>query len=335
MLNAGLVGFGYWGPNIARNVNACGQFNLLAISDTDSSRQNVAGRAYPGATICGDANDIFSDPRIDAVFIATPVRSHFELGMAALKAGKHVLLAKPMTETAAQSESLINEAAKRNLILCVDHTFLFSGAVRKLKEIVSTGELGDIYYYDSVRINLGLFQPDVNAIWDLAVHDLSILNYVLPERPIAVSATGISHVQGNPENMAFLTLFFEGNTVAHINVNWLAPVKVRHTLIGGAKKMIVYNDLEPTEKVKVYDTGVTVGDDKDQIRKVVQDYRTGDMWAPQIDRTEPLNVEMIEFAEAIKNGQSTVADGSEGLSVVRTLEAATKSMHERGTAVPI
>ena len=248
---------------------------------------------------------------------------------------KHVFIEKPLTQTAAQAERLIEEADKYDLILHVDHTFVYTGAVRKIRALVSDGEVGELYYYDSVRVSLGLFRPDVNVIWDLAVHDLSIMDYVFPLSPIAVSATGVSHVPGEPANIAYLTLFFENNAIAHLHVNWLAPVKVRRTLIGGSKKMIIYDDVEPSEKVKVYDKGITVNGSKESMYDVMIGYRTGDMWAPKIEVTEALLAEAQHFIRCITRGERSITDGRAGLRVVRILEAATQSMNTRGRPVEL
>ena len=280
-----------------------------------------------------------SDPRVDAIAIATPVSSHFDLALKALLAGKHVFVEKPMASTAEEAQRLVDEAARRRLVLAVDHTFVHTGAVRKMRELVESG-LGEMYYYDSVRVNLGLFQHDVSVIWDLAVHDLSIMDYVLREKPVAVSATGISHVAGEPENIAYLNLFFESNLIAHIHVNWLAPVKIRRTLVGGSSKMIVYDDLEPSEKIKVYDKGITLNGNPqrngEKVYQMLVGYRTGDMWAPQLDMTEALGVELREFVDCIEakcNAPSPT--GTPDLSVVRILEAATQSLAERGRLIEL
>jgi predicted dehydrogenase len=256
--------------------------------------------------------------------------------MQALRAGKHVLVEKPLASTAEQASRLVDEATRRNLVLSVDHTFVYTGAVRKIKELVTNG-MGDLYYYDSVRVNLGLFQHDVNVIWDLAVHDLAIMDHVLPVTPVAVSATGMSHIEGEPENIAFLTLFYPNRLIAHLHVNWLAPVKVRRTLIGGSRKMIVYDDLEPSEKIKVYDKGVTVNGASGNGTKyrMLIDYRTGDMHAPQIDITEALKTEAKHFVSCIESSQPTMTDGEAGLRVVRILEAATLSIAQRGRVVEL
>jgi predicted dehydrogenase len=298
---------------------------------------------YPAVEVTGSFDDVLNDPRIDVVAIATPVSSHYDLALKALKAGKNVFIEKPMTATAEQAQRLLDEADRRGLVIGVDHTFVYTGAVRKIKELVSSDGLGDIYYYDSVRVNLGLFQHDVNVIWDLAVHDLSILDYVIPQQPVAVSATGISHVPGEPENIAYMTLFFADNLIAHLHVNWLAPVKVRRTLIGGSRKMIVYDDIEPSEKIKVYDKGITVngkngggnGAGGDKIYQMLVGYRTGDMWAPQLEMTEALSLELRQFVKCVEEKKTPLTDGQAGLRVVRILEAATQSLAERGRVVEL
>jgi predicted dehydrogenase len=298
-------------------------------------RLALAQSRYPAIETTTDYAELLADTRIDAIAIATPVSTHFDLAMQSLQAGKHVLLEKPLTRTFEQAIQLVEEAERRNLTLMVDHTFIYTGAVRKIKELVSSDGLGDIYYYDSVRVNLGLFQHDVNVIWDLAVHDLSIMDYILPSQPCAVSATGMSHVPEQPENIAYLTLFFDDCLIAHIHVNWLAPVKLRSTLIGGSRKMIVYDDLEPSEKIKVYDKGITVASDAESIYKMLIGYRTGDMWAPQTDRTEALRAEALHFIECIEHGKLPLTDGKAGLRVVRIMEAATQSMVQQGQPIEL
>ena len=307
----------------------------MSICDLSSGSRDAAARRYPGVAVTGDPRDLFRDPRLDAVAIATPVRSHHELALAALRSGKHVLLEKPMTETSGQAEQLIAEAAKRNLVLLVDHTFIYTPAISKIRDIVASGDLGTVYYYDSIRVNLGLFQHDVNVIWDLAVHDLSILSYVLDETPVEVAANGACHVPGAPENMAYIGLTFPGGAIAHINVNWLAPVKVRQTLIGGSRRMLVYDELSPSEKVKIYDKGITVSDDPDQIYQMKVGYRSGDMYAPQLPVKEALRVEAEHFLSCIENGVEPLTGGLMGLNVVRLLEMATLSMRQRGRPVEL
>jgi predicted dehydrogenase len=334
-IGVGVIGYGYWGPNLVRNFLEVQDASVVAVSDQRPERLGIAARRYPGIKTASHLRDLLHDPAVDAVVIATPVDSHYELASAALRAGKHVLVEKPLTENSDQAKRLIDEAARRQLVLMVDHTFVYTTAVRKIRELVAQRMLGEIYYYDSVRVNLGLFKHDVNVIWDLAVHDLSILDYVLEESPVAVSANGSCHLQGNPENLAHLTLFFASSTVAHINVNWLAPVKVRKTLIGGSAKMILFDDLEPSEKVKVYDKGVTVNGDPDSIYQMMIGYRVGDMWAPQLATKEALLAEAEHFVDCIGTGRTPITDGMAGLRVVEMLEAATRSMTLRGHPIDL
>jgi predicted dehydrogenase len=261
--------------------------------------------------------------------------THFDLAMRALRAGKHVLLEKPMTASSAEAVILIDLAEKMNRVLMVDHTFVYTGAVRKIRELIQSGRLGDLYYYDSARVNLGLFQHDVDVIWDLAVHDLAIMDYVLDQQPCAIAATGMSHVPGGPENIAYITAFFNDTLIAHLNVNWLSPVKIRRTLLGGRKQMIVYDDMEPSEKVKVYDKGITVTNNAESRYQRMIGYRTGDMYSPQLETTEALSTEARHFAECIQEGKRPITDGYAGLRVVRMLEAATQSMKARGALVNV
>jgi predicted dehydrogenase len=285
--------------------------------------------------VTNDFRQVLTNPNIHAVAIATPVSTHYELALQALQAGKHVFVEKPITEHVEQAQHLIDEAHKRNLVLHVDHTFVYTGAVRKMRELVDAGEIGEVYYYDSVRVNLGLFQSDVNVMWDLAVHDLSIMDYVLRSKVLAVSASGESHVPGKPANIAYLTVFFENNCIAHLHVNWLSPVKLRRTLLGGCRKMIVYDDLEPSEKVKVYDKGITLHPGESDIYQQRVAYRSGDMWAPQLDIREALQVEVEQFVSCLCDGEASPSDGEAGLRVLRILEAATCSLNERGRPVTL
>jgi predicted dehydrogenase len=296
-------------------------------------RLALVQRRYPGVETTTDYRDVLSNPQVDAVAISTPVSTHFPLALEALQAGKHVLVEKPITTSSQQAMRLIDEAERRKLVLMVDHTFVYTGAVRKIRELIDKGSVGDILYYDSTRINLGLFQYDVDVIWDLAVHDLSIMEYLLPESPVAVSATGLGHVHGAAENVAYVTAFYNSPLIAHLNVNWLSPVKIRRTLIGGSKKMIVYDDIENSEKVRVYDKGITVKNGPESLYKLMVSYRSGDMYAPQIDVTEALRIEAQHFADCIEKGTKPITDGHSGLRVVTALEAATRSMKDRGKAV--
>lgn len=335
MINIGVIGYGYWGPNLVRNFAEIPGATVKKVCDFKPELLAKVQARYPTIEVTTHCQDLFTDPKIDAVVIATPVSTHFDLALAALQAGKHVLVEKPMTTTSEQAMRLIEEAEKRRLVLMVDHTFVYTGAVRKMHDLIATKTLGDIYYYDSVRVNLGLFQHDVNVIWDLAVHDLSIMNYLLPSQPYAVSATGISHVPRGPENIAYLTLLFENNLIAHINVNWLAPVKVRRTLIGGSQRMIVYDDLEPSEKLKMYDKGITLNGNSESLYQMLIGYRTGDMWSPKLDMTEALRTEGLHFIHCIEKGDRPITDGNVGLQVVKILEAATESMKKQGRLIEL
>lgn len=335
MINVAVVGYGYWGPNLLRNFADCPRTSITAVSDFREHRLQAAARRYPAIVTSTDAKKVITDDGIDAVAIATPVESHFELALEAIRAGKHVLVEKPMTQTADQARQLVQEAEKSGTVLMVDHTFVYTGAVQKIRELVDSGELGDIYYYDSSRINLGLFQHDVDVVWDLAVHDFAILDYIFDEKPAAVAAHGISHVQGRPENLAYVTVFFDSGAVAHFNVNWLAPVKLRRTLIGGSNKMIVYDDLEPDEKIKIYDKGITTSEDPGEIYRMRIGYRVGDVLSPQLDRTEALKREVDHFVDCIENNTPVNTGGDMGLRVVEMLEAATISMRERGRPVDL
>lgn len=325
----GVIGYGYWGPNLVRNFVETPGANVIYVSDLRSDRLKEVQKRYPHIQTTTNYNDVIRDPSIDAIAIATPVSSHFNLALEALKASKHVLVEKPLAENSIQSQQLIDMAEKRGLVLMVDHTFIYTSAVQKIREIIAAGNLGDLLYYDSVRINLGFFQHDINVLWDLAVHDLSIMNYILPNRPIAVSATATSHLPGKPENIAYLTLFFDNHMIGHVHANWLAPVKIRRTLIGGSHKMIIYDDIEPSEKVKVYDRGITLNENQGIYQALVS-YRTGDLWAPQLDMTEALKTEALHFVKCIQSGTSPLTDGQSGLEVVKILEAASRSLQERG-----
>ena len=333
MITIGIIGYGYWGPNLVRAFAELPNAKVGGVSDLDTRRLALVTRRFPGVHTTTDYQSLLRDPDIDAVAIATPVSSHFELAMAALKAGKHLWLTKPMTETSLQARKLVDEAEKRKLTFIIDHTFIYTGAVRKMAEIVASGDLGKIYYYDSIRVNLGLFQRDVSVISDLAAHDFSILDFLLKEHPVAVSAGGINHFPGTPENLAYITLFYDSGVIAHANVSWLAPIKVRQILLGGSKKMITYNDLEPSEKIKVYDKGVSFTDDPRQIQEMRVGYRTGDMWSPKLDGTEALLTEGLHFVDCIEKGTAPQTDGRSGLRVVELIEAATSSMRARGETI--
>jgi predicted dehydrogenase len=332
-IGVGVVGYGYWGPNLVRNFSYNQSTRVLGVSDLDPAKLELSQRHYPDVMTTSDFQDLLRNPKIDVIVIATPVHTHYNLALAALKAGKHVFVEKPLAPTSEQVRRLIDEADRRNLTLMVDHTFVYTPAVRKIRELVHEGALGEIYYYDSIRSSLGLFQSDVNVIWDLAVHDLSIIQHILDDEPVAVSATGSSHVVGSPENMAHITLFFNDSCVAHVSVNWLSPIKVRQTFIGGSRKMIVYDDVEPTEKIKVYDKGITVNGSSEKAHQLRIGYRAGDMWAPHISAKEALQTEVEHFVDCLRNGKTPISSGASGLRVVEILEAASRSIAEQGRPV--
>ncbi len=333
MLRVGVIGYGYWGPNIVRNFHSLQNCKLVAVCDKNPKALRRLQGSTLGVEATLDARDIYASNDIDAVAVVTPVSTHYELARKALENGKHVFVEKPFTATSAEAEELIELAEARNLRIMVDHTFLFTGAVRKMKELIDQQALGSLYYYDSVRVNLGLFQHDVNVIWDLAPHDLSIMDHLIKERPEAVVATGESHFNGL-EDVAYITIYFPNNIIAHINVNWLSPLKVRTTLIGGEKRMVVWNDLEADEKVKVYDKGVSIGTEEG-VYDLLVSYRSGDMWAPKVEQIEALRKEAEYFVDCVLNDKAPVNDGAAGLRVVRLLEAANFSLKKRGQLVQL
>ena len=332
-VRVGVVGYGYWGPNIVRNFSGLDRCDLVAVCDKNAKALKRAQKTYPAVHLTTDFTEVLESPDIDAVAIVTPVWTHFELAKAALKNGKHVFVEKPFTSNSAQAEQLIELAARKNLRIMVDHTFLFSGSVRKMRELVDKGTLGPLYYFDSTRVNLGLFQHDVSVVWDLAPHDLSIMDYIIDESPEAVVATGGNHLN-DLADMAFITVYFPGKITAHINVNWLSPVKVRTTLIGGRDKMMVWNDLEPDEKIKVYDKGVDISNGQG-VYDLLVSYRSGDVWAPKVDATEALKLELGYFLDCVLDNQRPSNDGEAGLRVVRLLEAAEQSLKARGRIVTL
>jgi predicted dehydrogenase len=326
MVNIGVIGYGYWGPNIVRNFNATADAKVLAVCDQNQKSLQRVLKFYPDTRLYTSADELISSPDIDAISVVTPVSTHYALAKKALENGKHVFIEKPFTATVAQGEELVELAEKKGLTVMIDHTFLFTGAVRKMKELIGQNVLGEIYYYDSTRINLGLFQHDVNVIWDLAPHDFSIMNYLINEKPAAVVACGQSHIN-KFENVAYITVYFESSMIAHFNVNWLSPVKVRNTLIGGEKKMLVWDDVDPDMKIKVYDKGVDVKN-REGIYDLLVSYRSSDMWAPKCDQTEALNLECNYFIECVKEKKIPINDGHAGLQVVRLLEACDVSLRK-------
>ena len=333
MLNIGVIGYGYWGPNLVRNISSIDRASLVSVCDLNPDSLKKVSRIYPDIEVTTDCNQIISSPKIDAIAIATPVFTHYELARKALENGKHVFVEKPFTSSVAQAEELIELADRKNLTIMVDHTFLFTGAVQKIKELINEDVLGNLYYFDSTRVNLGLFQHDINVIWDLAPHDFSIMDYVVKEKPTAVAATGVSHFN-EKENIAYVTVFFPNKMLGHFNVNWMSPVKVRNTLIGGDKKMLVWNDLESDEKIKIYDKGVDVTT-PESIYDLLISYRSGDVWAPKINQTEALKVEAEYFVDCVENNKTPFNDGMAGLRVVKILEATSKSLKSRGETIPL
>jgi predicted dehydrogenase len=331
MLNIGVIGYGYWGPNLVRNISSIDKASLVSVCDLNPDSLKRVSRLYPDIEVTTDCNQVILSPKTDAVAIATPVFTHYELARKALENGKHVFVEKPFTSSVAQAEELIELADRKNLTIMVDHTFLFTGAVQKIKELINEDVLGNLYYFDSTRVNLGLFQHDINVIWDLAPHDFSIMDYVVKEKPTAVAATGVSHFNGK-ENIAYVTVFFPNKMLGHFNVNWMSPVKVRNTLIGGDKKMLVWNDLESDEKIKIYDKGVDVTT-PESIYDLLISYRSGDVWAPKINQTEALKVEAEYFVDCVENNKTPFNDGMAGLRVVKILEATSKSLKSRGETI--
>ena len=331
MIRFGVIGYGYWGPNIVRNLRGLDSAKVVAVCDKNPASLQRAKQAYPDLTVTTDCQELLSSTDIDAIAVITPVWTHFELAKAALLNGKHVFVEKPFTSSSAQAEELIELALKKNLQIMVDHTFLFTGAVKKIHQLIDDSTLGKLYYYDSTRVNLGLFQHDVDVLWDLAPHDLAIVDYLIGQPPEAIVATGSAHVNGLTD-VAYLTAYFPDNVIAHINVNWLSPVKVRTTLIGGEKRMLVWNDLEVDEKIKVYDRGVQMNS-REGVYDLLVSYRSGDMWAPKIENVEALKAELAYFAGCIQNQQTPFNDGMAGLRVVRMLEAAQESLKRKGEVI--
>ncbi len=332
MVGVGVIGYGYWGPNVARNLASLDGCDLRVICDADPLALDKITRLYPGCRTTTDCDEVFAAPDVDAVAICTPVHTHFPLARAALEAGLHVLVEKPLTNSLDSARALTELARKRNRVLQVDHTFVYSGAVQTIRSMIDAGELGDLLYVDSVRINLGLFQSDVSVIWDLAAHDVSIISSLIHDRPEWVSAVGSSHY-GRFENLAYVTMMYPGSLLAHAHVNWLAPVKLRSTLFGGSKRMVVYDDLSPSEPVRVYDKGVSLSDARTSRERALVDYRLGSMFAPHIEKSEPLNSVCADFVRCIEAGEAPLADGAAGVDVVQILEAAEQSILKNGERI--
>jgi len=333
-MNIGIIGFGYWGTNLVRNFANLKNVNLKIVVDSRKEREAALTKLCPAAAFSTSANDVLNNPEIDALVIATPVFTHFDLALKALQNDKHVLIEKPMVSSTDQAKKLIDLADKKNKVLMVDHTFLYTGAVQKMKSLIDSGDIGNIKYFDSTRINLGLFQPDVNVLWDLAPHDISILNYLVDEKPYSVNANGVSHTNNGIENIAYINVNYNSGFIAHFSCSWSSPVKIRMMLIGGDKKMIVFNDIEPTEKIKVYDTGYDHKTDEDK-KKVLVDYRTGDIYTPKLDPKEALSGMASDFVSAIVNGHKPISDFDSGLEVIKILEASQESIKNSGREVLI
>lgn len=340
MLGVGIIGCGYWGPNLIRNFCALSSCKVIGICDQRQERTAFIKNNHPELKVFDSDDDLIADPAIDAVVVATPVSTHFRLGKAVLESGKHLLMEKPFTQTSAEAEKLIEIAAKSGLTLMVDHTFLYTGAVRKIKELIDSGEIGDLLYFDSVRVNLGLFQHDINVVWDLAPHDISICDFISGKKAVAVNAVGRAHYGRKLEDVCYLAVQYEGELLAHFHSNWLAPVKVRTTLIGGTERMIVYDDSQPSEKIKIYDKKVVFTDesgreDKEKVYQALVEYRIGDMRAPKLESMEALRLVAQEFIDSIEEKRRPLSSGEDGLHVVRILEAADKSLKLRGAVVEL
>ena len=334
MINIAVVGYGYWGPNILRNFHENDDARVAYCCDVNPKRLALVKSKYHSVEVSENFDDVLTDDKIDAVAIVTPVATHYEFARKALEHGKHVLVEKPLAASVAEAESLVDIAARHNLTLMVNHTFIYTGAVRKMKEIVDSGALGEMYYFDSVRINLGLIQKDVNVLWDLSPHDLSILGYLVKEEPTSVCATGTCHFGNGIESVAYLTVYYKSGLIAHFHNNWLAPVKIRSIIVGGSKKMILYDDMEASEKIKVYDKGIDVTG-PEEVHETLISYRLGDMWAPKLDNTEALRLVATEFIDSIQSGRPPITDGASGLNVVKILEASEMSIKHKGREVKL
>jgi predicted dehydrogenase len=333
-VNVAVIGYGYWGPNLVRNFAELPGVQVRWCADVRTERLTLVSQRYPSIRITADAHQLLGDETVEAVVIATPVSTHYALARAALERGKHVLVEKPLARSVVEAERLRSLADQKGLVLMVDHTFIYTGAVRKVKELVDAGELGDLYYLDSVRVNLGLFQSDTDVLWDLAPHDLAILTHLVEEPPRAVSATACDHMGSGFADMAYITVHFAGSFIAHLHVNWLAPTKIRQMLIGGSRRMLVYNDTEPTEKVRIYDRGVHATTEE-RIHQTLVDYRMGDMWAPKLDNREALARECEHFVDCVRFAKTPWSDATAGVHVVRLIEAAQRSAATGGMRVPV
>ena len=333
-IKVGVIGYGYWGPNIVRNFFSAANCTVVKVADSRSERLSLLAKSFPSIKGVNSAQEIIDDTEIDAIVIATPVFSHFELAKRALENGKHVMIEKPITSSVSEAAELIDLASKRGLTIMADHTFLYTGAVRKMKALINDDTLGIPQYFDSTRINLGLFQPDVNVLWDLAPHDLSILLFLIENNPASVNATGLSHTKNAIENKAYMTVNYQSDFIAHFNCSWSSPVKVRSTLIGGDKKMILYNDLEPSEKIRVYDTGFNHKTEEDR-KKIMVDYRTGDVFIPKLSTMEALAGVAKDFIDSIMSGNEPVSNAVLAMNVVKILEASQLSIKNNGKEIKL
>jgi len=333
-IKCAIIGYGYWGPNLVRNFSSTPQCEVAIVADLSADRLNAVSKVYPNIKTTTDIHDAINDPQIDCVVIATPVFTHFELAKKALLAGKHVLLEKPMTDTVAHAEELIELAVKHNKTLMVDHTFLYTPAVKKIKALIDDKSIGSFKYFDSTRINLGLIQQDVNVLWDLAPHDISILDYLEPRLPFSVNATGVSHIHNGIENIAYLSVNYQHDFMAHFNCSWSSPLKIRLMLVGGDNKMLVFNDMEPTEKIKIYDTAHSVHTPEEK-QRILVDYRVGDVYIPKLAGGEALSGMASDFINSILTGNEPIANYRSGLNTVKILEAAQHSIKQQGKEIKL
>jgi predicted dehydrogenase len=334
-IGVAVVGCGYWGPNLIRNFSTCKATRILAVCDRDPARLERVAASCPQAQLTQSFDDILKNPEIAAVAIATPVSTHAPLSLAAMEAGKDVLVEKPLADNVRDAERLVRRARELGRTLMVDHTYIYSPAIRKIKELVDAGELGEIYYIDSVRINLGQFQSDINVLWDLAPHDLAIIDHLLGRLPRSLAAMGVSHTSSDLEDVAYVNLDFGRSLMATFHVNWLSPVKLRHTIIGGSKRSLVFNDLDPVEPIKIYDCGIQLDQSSEARYGILVGYRTGDIWSPNVARDEPLQNVVRDFADCIRSGKPPVTDGEAGLRIVRILEAAQRSIKAQGGRITL
>ncbi len=335
MTSVGIIGCGYWGPNLIRNFTWIPNADMLVCCDKDVKQLERMKQLYPNIETTSDAEALFEDPRLNCICIVTPVFTHYELAKTALNHGKHVFVEKPLTHSVETCQSLIQIAEEKDLVLMVGHTFEYTAAVNKIREIVDSGELGEPLYVNSVRLNLGLFQPDINVCWDLAPHDISIITYVFGKLPQTVNCQGMSHYKKGIEDVANLTLNYENGMIAFLRTSWLDPNKRRKTTIVGSKKMLVYDDIEPQEKIKIYDKGVDVPPYYNTYGDFQFAYRYGDIYSPRIDDYEPLRKQCEHFIECIENNQTPRSDGRSGLRVVSVLEAASRSLAQGGVPISV